>query len=122
MTYTLTLNRPMDEVRAELSAAIDVRANAIRARYQTPGVPYAEKLAEARAVMNGGDVADSPHIASDASRLNISLQDAARVVIQRAKDFRTISALIEYQRLWAKDAIRAATNERDARAVKIEGF
>lgn len=108
------IRKDIAEVEAELLAAIDQKAEEVRARYitNTPAqaAVYLEKEREALAIKADPaiDGADVPHLAREAARLGQSLDAVATTVLARAAYWRQVSAVIEDLRLAAKERVRAA--------------
>lgn len=124
----LTIQSDIENARAAALTRIDKQAEMIRARYITtePGqvLVYEQKRREATEAIQlvEPDPNLFPHIAVEAERQNISMLEAAQYVLTIAAQWTQMSALIERERLGAKDRVTAATTIGEIAAIRMEGF
>lgn len=114
------------QLETQLLAEIDRQAEAVRGLFITntasqPSV-YLAKEAEAEAYVADPNIALGliPNIVREAERTGDTLMNVSAVILTKAQEWRTVSAIIEDLRLGAKDAVRAAgsvVGKRTAAAV-----
>lgn len=124
---------PLSSEKAAAKARIDVAAEMYRSRYITPGsgmaMTYLEKHAQARAVLDMGQVAaDSldadarkaqfPTLAASVGREAPTLFACAELVVAAYGRFADLSNVIETARLDAKAAVAAAESSAGVRAAE----
>lgn len=120
----LLLTKDIALQRAEYSKEIDEIAEQFRLLFLTEGTAqafvYAEKLAEARTYL-GSNMNPDPvgyfFLPKEAERLNISIEEAARMIIAKASDQNAKLAEIELFRLSAKANIRASISNLEILSV-----
>jgi hypothetical protein len=113
----LNLTRDFGKIRFDAKARIDEGAEAARGRYITLGagqaMVYAQKEKEAEVVAADPDIDPQqvPHVAAEAAQYQITLLDAAAVILTMAHLWRMLSPSIEVARLASKDQIDAAATQ-----------
>jgi len=123
--------RPLADIKAELRARVDVNAENVRLRFITPGtgmaMTYQEKHAQARAVLNLGQIAANalteaerndqfPTLAASVGIEAATLYGCAELVVSRYEAFADLSNVIERQRLLGKKNIGDASDAAAAQA------
>lgn len=100
-------------LKALLAAKIDAEAGAIRSRFITdvPGQAqtYERKEREARAWIEGGNDADFPFLATEASVRGIATSVVQAEVMAQVNALTPLAALIEAHRMAAKIAVASGT-------------
>jgi hypothetical protein len=122
--------RPIEEIKAELTRRLDEAAETVRLKYITPGagmaMTYQEKKDQAVAVIAMGDAAanalashgaaEFPTLSASVPVEAASLYAAAELVMQKYEQFAALSHVIESTRLQGKKAIGDASDAAAARA------
>jgi hypothetical protein len=111
----LNLKKDLTPIRAAAIAKIDAAAELARGRYITLGagqaMTYLEKERQAETVCADPNI--NPNlvrlVAIDAERYNVTLLDAAAVILTMAESWRVVGPMIEDKRMVAKDLVAAAT-------------
>ncbi|MCV9997318.1 hypothetical protein OE766_03580 [Pararhizobium sp. YC-54] len=113
-------------LRADAVRRIDREAETYRLRFITDGsgqvMAYQQKLAEAKAKMANGSIANAaiPHIVAEAAVDGVTLTEKAEQIVATFEAWQTISAGIEAKRMAAKKAVAAAeTSEAVASAAAV---
>lgn len=118
----LNLKKDLTPIRAAAIAKIDAAAELERGKYITLGagqaMTYLEKERQAETVCADPNI--NPNlvrlVAIDAERYNVTLLDAAAVILTMAESWRVVGPLIEDKRMVAKDAVAAATTPAEIEA------
>lgn len=112
----------LGEVERGLLTRIDRAADDIHARIMPKSPSLIEthraKKAEAVALMQDPATAEAltPRLSLEAASLGITREDCAAIVLARAAEDETLSALIDDIRRAGKNAVRAAETDADKRA------
>lgn len=113
----------IEQLRANLKAAVDAEAEIERLKYITPGsgqaMTYQQKVSEAQDLKAAANplVADYPILSSEVGITAETLAEVADVVLLAFAQWQQIGAAIESIRLGAKRDIDAAADEAAARAI-----
>lgn len=104
----------LEPLKAALIAAIDDRAEALRARFLTPGsgqaMTYLRKEAEARAWTEGADPAAFPFLSTEAAATGVTPADLVAEVLILANGWVAIGSQLDAIRIKAKQDVREAAN------------
>jgi hypothetical protein len=110
----------MEALRAAMNLFVDGSAEAFRLQFLTAGagqaLTYQRKEAEARAWLLD-NTARTPFLEAEASSCGVTIAELVPVVIDRADQWEVVGALIEGERMGAKDKI--ARGETFADIVKV---
>ncbi|QWY83362.1 hypothetical protein [Rhizobium phage RHph_X3_2] len=112
--FSVTKN--LDPLKVTACAQVDRMAETCRGKYITPGagqaMVYVQKEKEAELLMADPNVSEDliPHIVTEATVANITLQAMANIILTRAAQWRMVSPPIEVTRLTTKQQIMAATS------------
>lgn len=110
--------------KAALIATVNTHAEDVRNRFLTPGsgqaITYTRKEAEAREyLLNGGDPADFPFLAAEATATNSTIGAIAALVAGQADAWLAVGATIEGKRRGLVVAIEAATTKAGLDSIDI---
>jgi hypothetical protein len=98
----------LDALRGAISLSVDTSAETLRLQFLTAGtgqaMTYQRKEAEARAWLLD-NTTRTPFLEAEASACQITIEDLVPVVIARADQWEVVGALIEGERMGAKDKI-----------------
>ena len=106
----------LEPLRAQMKERVDQLAEEARARLITIGsgmaMTYLRKADAARMFLDGTTISDAQRqrLLDEATRLNVSIEDAANVIVTNADAWEKTDAEIDNIRLSAKSAITAAKN------------
>ena len=110
----------IEALRAAMNLFVDASAEAFRLQFLTAGagqaMTYQRKEAEARAWLLD-NTARTPFLVAEASSCGVTIAELVPVVIARADQWEVVGALIEGERMGAKDKI--ARGETFADIVKV---
>jgi hypothetical protein len=108
-------------MKRALTDGVNVRAEAVRCLFLTPGsgqaITYARKEAEARAWTAEADAAAFPFLSAEATATGATLADTAALVLAQANAWVTIGAAIEGNRRGLVVAIDAASDVAGLEAI-----
>lgn len=117
---------PLDQVKAERSAAVDERAGRERIKYITdiPGqeLTYREKVDEAKALADdlSPDPANYPMLSGEVGVTADTLAGVGEIILARYAAWQQIGSVIERNRLTLKAQIAGATDADEIAALDIE--
>lgn len=113
---------PLADLQLQLKTRIDAEAEAIRLEYITPGegqiMAYQQKAAEAERYLVEPDIDEMliPHIVAEVGITGPTKYHVAQVVLGMRDVWAQISAVLERERITAKNAVDAAETPTEAHA------